>query len=125
MHTGESNRRAFLTLEAIAATVIVIEALALFALFMTYYLRDTDVIQTQQRAGLAAEAVMNEIRAGQQPVPAEVEARLGVAACEITRQPASGTWAGFERVRVRVTAKARNGAAARVQLEGYVREVHR
>ena len=116
-----NKRRAFLLLETIAASLIVIEIMVLLALYMTAYVRSTDITMTRQRAFLAAEAAMSEIRAGNPKLREEFGARFAGMSLDVEREAGEGPWQGCTRIRVRVTARARNGAPAAAQLESYMR----
>src|SRR5437016_1550779 len=108
---------AFFSLEAMAATVIVIEAMALFALIISSHVRTGDILAIRQRAALAAEAVLNEIRSGHEPAPAEFAARFPRMTLETRREPGADAWSGCTRLRVRIVARARNGTPTAVQVE--------
>ena len=122
-----SSRRktAFLTVEFLASLVLVTTILVLFAHQLTQFARLSDVLLVRQRTTLAAEAVLNEIRSGHEPMPAELSARFSGLTFEIRRQSGSGAWDGQTRVTVDARGTASGGVPVRVTLSGYVREVSR
>jgi Tfp pilus assembly protein PilV len=117
------RRTGFFTLEVLTSLLLVTTVLAVFAYSLTQFARLSSVLMTRQRAALVAEAVLNEIRAGHEPAPAEFATRFAGLTFEIQRQPGTDAWKGLTRVTVQVRGTASGGAPVRARLDGYVREV--
>lgn len=122
MTLHQRRRTGFIILEVLSSLVLVTLILALFADSLTQFARLSDVLLTRQRATLAAEAVLNEIRTGHQPSDAELAARFKALTFEIQRRPGTDAWDGMTRVTVKVQGTASGGVPVRVCMEGWLRK---
>jgi hypothetical protein len=117
------HRTGIFTLEALTSLILVTTVLALFAYSLAQFARLSDVLMTRQCAALAAEAVLNEIRAGHEPTTGELASRFGGMTFDVQRQAGTDAWKGLTRITVSVSGTASGGAPVRMRLDGYVREV--
>lgn len=122
MRIAINTRRAFLSLEVIFTIGLVLGVLSFFVFSLTGLTQHNDVMLARQRAFLAAEATLNEIRAGLEPDRAAFSERFGDLTVDVRRAPADGPWSGFQRVVVSVETVAGAGTPVRVWVGGYVRE---
>jgi hypothetical protein len=109
-------------LEVLAASLLVAGLLSLFALALTQFAGNSDLLLAKQRAVMAAEAVLNEIRSGREPTPAEFSARFRKMTLHVERHPCSGRWEGLTLVTVRIRTTARGDTPVVVRLDGCIRE---
>ena len=117
------HRGGFFTVELLTSLMLVIAILAAFAYSLIQFSHLSDILMTRQRAALAAEAVLNEIRGGHEPSKTELAARFTDLTFEVHRRPGLGDWESLTLVTVEVRGTADGGVPIRVLLEGYVREV--
>ena len=123
---GKRNQRsAIVLLEAVVATTLIAGVLAILTQAIVQFARQSDVLVTRQRAMLAAEAVLNEIRNGHEPTSESFAARFPAMRFEVTRTEGDGDWVGCRHVIVKVRATTNRGVTVRVRLDGYVREAVR
>jgi len=123
MILSRHRRTGFFTLEVLTSLVLVTTVLAAFAYSLAQFTRFSNLLMTRQRATLAAEAVLNEIRAGHEPTPTELAERFRDLTFAIQREPGTGDWKGLSRVSVEACGTVSGGAGVRARLVGYVREV--
>lgn len=109
-------------LEAVVATTLIAGVLALLTQTIVQFARQSDVLVTRQRAMLAAEAVLNEIRNLHEPTSESFAARFPAMRFEVMRKQGDAAWAGCRHVIVKVYATTNRKAVVRVRLDGYVRE---
>ena len=119
MKNRHDKRPAFFTVEMIAAIGIVLAVSTAFAIVMTGAARSSDLIATRQRAWLAAEAILNERRAGFAPSADDVWKRFRATA-EMSESAGKGDWSGLTRVDLVVRAMTRRGEKIRVELSTYM-----
>lgn len=110
-------------LELIVAIGLIVGVLTLFTLSITQFAGQSDVLLTRQQAMMAAEAVLNEVRNGNQPAPEAFAARFVDMTVEVSRKPGKGQWRGLTHVIVSVATTAHERTPIRVSLGGYIREV--
>lgn len=116
-------RCGFFTVEVLASLMLVIFILMVFAYGLTQFSHLSDVLMTRQRAALAAEAVLNEIRSGYEPTNAQLAARFRDLSFEIQQTAGTGEWDDLTRVTVMVRGTAACGRPVRFALDGYIRKV--
>jgi hypothetical protein len=109
-------------LEAMGALVIVAAMLALMSFVMTQLADHNRLVMTRQRATLAAESVLNELRAGEEFDAAAFGDRFPSMLATVIRTPGLGEWEGLALVQVRVDVTIHPGRVARGAARGYVRE---
>lgn len=120
----EMRRPGVILLEVVLALSLVLGILVLFTAALTQFTSNNDVILARQRAYLAAESVLNELRAGVVVDRADFEERFDNMSIEdIQRRPGEGRWSGLTHVFVVVrTVAGRGGTTIRARLDGYMRE---
>ncbi len=123
MTMRQYQRNGLFTIELLASLLLVISILAVFAYHMTRFAHLSDILMTRQRAALAAEAVLNETRAGHEPSAADLATRCPRLTFEVQRRPGAGVWSGFTRITVKVQGAALGGLPVRTVLEGHIPEV--
>lgn len=122
MYPSNKNRRSFLLAETLGASVLLAGILALFALAMVQFVENNDILLARQKSILAAEAAINEIRAGHDIVSDAFSSRFGDMTFNVHREPGSGQWQGFTLVTVEVCSQPKFEKTIRVRLKGYLRE---
>lgn len=111
-----------MSLEVIFTIGLVLGVLTLFVIGLTHYTQHNDVMLARQRAVMAAESILSEIRVGLEPDQAAFAERFGGLTLEVNRSVGDGPWSGLVRVDVCVGTVAGAGTPVRVRLAGYVRE---
>lgn len=122
MHQSTNRRRCFLLLEACGASLLLAGVLALFALAMLQFVKNNDILLARQKCILAAEAAINEIRAGHEIVSDKFSSRFGGMTFNVHREPGSDQWQGFTLITVEVCSQPKYEKTIQVRLKGYVRE---
>ena len=117
-----SQHGAFLLFEVLMATLLAAGIIAVFALALVQFAGGNDLILTKQRAVMAADGAMNNIRAGHEPTAEEFSASHPNMSLQVQRQAGTGPWEGLTRVTVRVETTARGNTPVRVRLDGYLPE---
>ncbi len=121
----DRHQRGVILMEAVVTIVLVVGALTLFTTALTQFTENTDLVLARQRAALAAEAVLNELRAGVSPRPDELHRRFEDMTIDMSRRPGEGEWAGFTRVSVRVEVHVFGDRRVHTDVDAYVREPRR
>ncbi|MFQ5422760.1 MAG: hypothetical protein ACE5F9_02145 [Phycisphaerae bacterium] len=121
----DRHQRGIMLMEVVFTIFLVASALTLFTTALTQFTENTDIVLARQRATLAAEAVLNELRAGLSPDPGDLHRRFEGMTIEIHRRPGEGEWAGFTRVSVHVEVHVFGDRRVRTAVDAYVRELRR
>jgi Tfp pilus assembly protein PilV len=117
--------RGVMLLEVVVTLMIVLSVLGMLSVCMSQYTSGLDAMLARQRGIMAAEAVLNEIRAGAEPSNEAFKARFDRMEMSIGRTPGEGAWGGLTRVDVAVTVRLNGNQSVTCRLVGYVREAPR
>lgn len=112
--------RGIIQLEAIAALTILLMVLAAFALLLFTNARGGHVLISRQRAVLAAEAVLNEARAGIRQSDDGWSERFANLKIHTSKTPATGEFVGCELWTVEAITTLHGRTTATVRLRGIV-----
>ncbi len=115
----------YMLLEAVVSLGLVGATLTFFAHCLAQTARQHHHIQLRQRAYLAAEAALNDARAGKDVNAAGFAARFPGLTLSLSRRAGTGDWENMTHLIVRVArADSSNGVAGGelARLEGYIRE---
>ncbi|MBL8879578.1 MAG: hypothetical protein JNG88_10710 [Phycisphaerales bacterium] len=110
------THRAFLLVEVIGASAIVMLAAAITWYALTQYAVVRDEIDLRRSVRLAALAEIARQQAFAPASAAAVETSIDVS---VTIQPGVGAWSGLERVAVRAVGRTRRGRLVESQLAVY------
>jgi|GEM_PF-2216877 len=113
-------RKGVLQLEAIAALTILLFVLAAFATFLFASARSGHILIDRQRGVLAAEAVLNEARAGIRLSDEAWSERYDDITIRIEREPGAGEFNGCEMWTVRVETQFDGRTTGIVSLKGAI-----
>ncbi|HEY3242992.1 MAG TPA: hypothetical protein VGM03_06530 [Phycisphaerae bacterium] len=113
-----TRRRAFFTLDIIAAIGLGMVLMLAFSLGVRYFAQISDECDTRRVLRLAAEHELDRLRAGISE-PDSVIQRDGCQ-LEVSRAPGVDVWSGLEHVRVVARKPARKGRWVGVELSAYL-----
>ena len=119
---AKNKHHAFMSLEMIFTIALVLGVLTLFVAGLTLYTQHNDVMLARQRAVMAAEATLSEIRVGLEPDPEAFVERFSGFTLDVQRTAGQGPWSGCVKVDVSVGTVAGAGTPIHVRLAGYACE---
>jgi len=119
----QHHRRGFLMLETMASIAMILLLTGALAWTLSEYSRHVEGVRIRTRAYVAAESVLNEIRAGAREDAAAFSERFKGFRVDVQRAPGEGDWKDLTRVVVRVS-EVRPDSPPRplAELAGYVSE---
>jgi hypothetical protein len=117
---GARQRRGFLAFEAFFSFGLALATAGFFAYAVSRFNDHHDALLRRTAAVLAAESVMERLRAGTPWSPEAFAAAYPGLSCAVTRRPGDGVWQGCVQVTVEVRGTTHRRQPLTITLSGYL-----